>query len=268
MRIDVILRTKNSLTNSPYFRQVVNRAFQILPIMNLIHMDCQSTDGTFQYLEKAPKVISYSTHWNRAIASQVAIEQCSTEWLMFLDDDVLLPSWWWDIARRYTLQEDVGMIWGFPKITNPHAKNRFRITELLTRKSEHELHQKNFAFRGGLHDTLIRKEAIAGIEIPEDLHIYEDWYIKKYVENQGFKAIAPSDLWCQHWLNVSYNPSVCRQLGVLAKKYKLMSTKQVLFRLALAIPKSLAILLFTGDLTATKNQLLYYFGESLSFLRG
>lgn len=267
MEIDVLLRTKNSLTNSPFFYQVIMRALKVLPMHRLLCVDCYSQDGTIELLQTCLQPMIYRSNGNRAVASQLGIEQVNTDWLMFLDDDVLLPWSWWRRAQSYLKDPEIGLVWGYPRIINPHSRNRFRMMQLLTRKSEWELHRKNFQFRGGLHDTLIRREALKGIQIPYDLHHYEDKYIKETVEANGYKAIAPPELFCYHWLSVDFNKQTTQELGQLAKKYGFYTTKKILFRLFMAIPKSLAILLFTGDWTATKDQLQYYVGESLSFLR-
>ncbi|MEM4898117.1 MAG: hypothetical protein QXR18_07950 [Pyrobaculum sp.] len=49
------------------------------------------------------------------------------------------------------------------------------------------LRRGEFQNSGGLHDTLLRREAIEGIKIPPWLHVYEDAYVKKYIECKGWQ---------------------------------------------------------------------------------
>lgn len=119
----------------------------------------------------------------RAIARQTAIniffERFSNEWLMFLDDDVMLNAGWWEEASRYTTNPKVGLIWGIDY--TPLWKDR--ITYLARRGiSVKEYAISQFRKRGGLHDTLLRRDAIKNLHIPPFLHVYEDLWVKLHVE--------------------------------------------------------------------------------------
>ncbi|MEB3806618.1 MAG: glycosyltransferase [Desulfurococcales archaeon] len=105
----------------------------------------------------------------RATARQTAIdlflEAYTSEWLMFLDDDAVLLEGWWREAKEYISEDRVGIIWGV---------NR----DLLEPERNLEKKIKGFRLRGGLHDTLLRREALQEIPpIPATLHIYEDAWI-------------------------------------------------------------------------------------------
>jgi hypothetical protein len=56
-----------------------------------------------------------------------------------------------------------------------------------------------FNLRGGTHDTLIRREAVQGIKIPEQLHAYEDAYIINWIKDKGYKAVIGDDVYCLHF---------------------------------------------------------------------
>ncbi|MEL9940914.1 MAG: glycosyltransferase [Ignisphaera sp.] len=127
----------------------------------------------------------------RATARQTAIdiffENTKAEWLFFQDDDFVLGDGWWDNAQQYILQRDVGLIWGIDY--TPYWRER--IAWLAARGfQEKSFAIQNFSIRGGLHDTLLRREAIEGVKLPPWLHIYEDAWIKKYVECKGFKWVV------------------------------------------------------------------------------
>lgn len=46
-----------------------------------------------------------------------------------------------------------------------------------------------FNLRGGMHDTLIRRELVKDIKIPEQLHAYEDAYIVNQIKKKGYKVV-------------------------------------------------------------------------------
>lgn len=134
-----------------------------------------------------------------------------------------------------------------------------KVMYYLRKMSEYKLMVRNFKNRGGLHDTLIRREAVENIKIPKDLHVYEDWYVKKYVEDKGYLAIAPEDLWCLHYLNPSYTLRNLTIIAKLQRKYGLQSGFITLRNLMLAPAKCIAILALTGDWKSCRDQWNMYF---------
>ncbi len=105
----------------------------------------------------------------RATARQTAINTFLMDykhnWLFFLDDDIVLLDGWWDEARQYTSEARVGIIWGINWDPNSVGKDIERYVGA-------------FRLRGGLHDTLLRREALHRLPpIPPKLHIYEDAWI-------------------------------------------------------------------------------------------
>ncbi|MEM3440878.1 MAG: hypothetical protein QXV09_01165, partial [Candidatus Bathyarchaeia archaeon] len=47
--------------------------------------------------------------------------------------------------------------------------------------------------------TLIRTEAVRDIEIPKNLHVFEDAYIKDWITRKGYKLVACYDPFCIHY---------------------------------------------------------------------
>ncbi|MEM0027398.1 MAG: glycosyltransferase [Ignisphaera sp.] len=126
----------------------------------------------------------------RATARQTAIdiffENTKADWLFFQDDDFVLGDGWWEKALQHISQSDVGLIWGIDY--TPYWRGR--IEWMSARGFQEKSYAiQNFAIRGGLHDTLLRREAIEGVRLPPWLHVYEDAWIKRYVECKGFKWI-------------------------------------------------------------------------------
>ncbi len=183
-KIDVILLTKDSYSHSSIFKRCLDTVYREIPINRLIVIDAFSTDETIDFLMNYPNVEIHRSRGNRAAARQYGICQVETDWFMFIDDDVILCRNWFKKALKH-LSNDVGLLWGWDVIANKHSRNRMKIMYYLRKMNEYELMKRNFERRGGTHDALIRKEAVEGIKIPSDLHIYEDWYIKDYVERRG-----------------------------------------------------------------------------------
>ena len=123
----------------------------------------------------------------RATARQTAIdiflENFTDKWLMFVDDDAILNNGWWEEAKPHISDEKVGLIWGLNYDATPF---RQKLLETLGIDYVGYL-KKQFEVRGGTHDTMLRREAIEDIMIPPELHIFEDAYIKHWVECRGFE---------------------------------------------------------------------------------
>jgi len=162
----------------------------------------------------------------RAVARQWVIDtflqNFSEEWLFFMDDDVELSSGLYQEFLQVCNDPSIGLAWG---IDRPAVFTFiYGLAKALGKKVD-DLLISEFKKRGGTHDTFLRRRAIEGIKIPEELHEYEDWYIKKYVESRGYRcAILRSG--CLH-----YNPGFfserkavlglerVRRIAYLASKY-------------------------------------------------
>jgi glycosyltransferase involved in cell wall biosynthesis len=257
LKVDVVLITKNSATHTPIFERSLRSVYREVPVKRLIVVDGFSTDDTLKILERFPKVEVHQLKGNRAVARQYGIGQVETDWFMFVDDDVILCKDWFKNAQKHMLP-NVGLIWGWDRVSNPHARNRIKVMYYLRKIDEYHLMLRNFKKRGGTHDALIRKEAVKDIQIPPELHVYEDWYIKTHVERKGFKCVVPPDLWCLHYLNPKYDLKNMVTIAKLQKKYRVQSDFETLRNFALALPKCLAILLTSMDLQACRDQWKMY----------
>lgn len=123
----------------------------------------------------------------RATARQTTIdmflESFSNKWLMFVDDDAVLNNGWWEEALPHMEDPRVGLIWGLNYDATPFRR---KMLEALGIDYVGYL-RKQFEIRGGAHDTMVRREAIEDIMIPPELHIFEDAYIKHWVDCKGFE---------------------------------------------------------------------------------
>ncbi|UCH31801.1 MAG: glycosyltransferase family 2 protein [Candidatus Bathyarchaeota archaeon] len=190
MKVDVVVLTKNS---EETLWGCLEAIYKNVPINRLIVVDGYSTDSTLdiinEFEDKYHNVILISEKGTRGKARQTAIGMIQTEWFAFVDSDVLLCDKWFEKAEKL-IKADVGAIWGielWSVIKNPAILALFkRIT------------MKIFDTRGGTHDLLVRYEAIKDIEIPDDLHVFEDAYIKQWIIEKGFKVVSTYDPFCIH----------------------------------------------------------------------
>jgi len=191
MDVDVVLLTKNS---EKKLNECLLSIYRNVPVNRLIVVDGFSTDKTLdivnEFQKKHGNILVARDRGNRASARQLGMRQVSTEWFMFVDSDVILCEDWFQKAERY-VGADVGGIWGIEVWSTIQNPTMLKMFLWITRKI--------FDLRGGTHDTLVRTDAVKGIEIPKNLHVFEDAYIKEWIAKKGYKVIACYDPYCFHF---------------------------------------------------------------------
>jgi hypothetical protein len=141
-------------------------------------------------------------------ARQELMERVDTEWFAFVDDDVRLRSDWWPTVSRM-IGPDMGGIeglWSYlagDKRVDDYARAMARLSRLLRQESWRDRIDR--AFTG---DTIVRTEAIKNIRMP-NIPLWEDEYIRRWVEKSGFKWLRTVHVVCDHLrsynLKQSYN---------------------------------------------------------------
>ena len=191
--IDVVVLTKNS---EHLLEKCIASIYANVPVKNLIVIDGFSTDSTLKILGEANKkhgnVKIFKMNGSRAQAREKAVQQVSTEWFMFVDSDVILSKGWFKNATKH-MKPSVGAVWGIniDVIPDVKDKNFIKLQLLIARQC--------FNLRGGTHDTLIRRDAVAGMKIPGELHIYEDAYIMRRIKERGYKIVVGHNVFCLHF---------------------------------------------------------------------
>ena len=191
--VDVVLLTKNS---DYLLEKCIASIYQNVPVNNLIAVDGFSTDRTMDIIGKLKRkngnVKTLNVDGSRARARQRGIDQVETESFVFVDSDVILSKGWFEKAKKW-LTSDVGAVWGVNIDVIPGVKDEriMQFQSLIARQC--------FGIRGGMHDTLIRTDAVKGIEIPEQLHAYEDAFIINWIKERGYKTVIGDDIYCLHY---------------------------------------------------------------------
>lgn len=230
MLIDVIVLTKNS---ELHLEKCLKAIYGNIPINNLLIIDGYSTDRTMdivsQFEKKFENVLIIKDVGNRAISRQKGIKRVETDWFMFVDSDVVLCKDWYKKAKKY-MEKNVGLVWGIEVWSTIHGKNTLATFLLLTRKI--------FEIRGGTHDTLIRTQLVKDIAIPENLHVFEDTYIKDWITKKGYLSIPCYSPFCIH-----YRP---KEVWTLKGSLKIIAESVKLGRFSLLIKLSLAYGFYTA----------------------
>jgi glycosyltransferase involved in cell wall biosynthesis len=225
--------------------------------IRLIVIDKDSTDGTIDLMKRFSElnpVILKDIKGNRATARQLGIENVKTPIFLFLDSDIILPEDWFEDALPYFDNDNVGALWGYTIPIKPEAVEYNKKLQQIYNIDDKETRLKYASRRGLTHDTLIRAEAVRDIKIPEELHVLEDHYIRKYIESKGYEWVNSNNKpYCYHFRKegVGSNAYLDSYYGYYLKIYPLSWFLRHLFLFPL---KLLYILLLSRDLNLTKTE--------------
>jgi glycosyltransferase involved in cell wall biosynthesis len=189
--IDVAILTMNSERK---LKECIDSIYNNIPVNNLIVVDGFSTDNTIpiinEYQEKYRNVMIVQEKGTRGSARQTAIRMVKTDWFVFVDSDVVLSTNWFDRAEEF-VKDDVGGVWGIEIWSVLKDSKILSLFERVTLKI--------FEKRGGTHDLLVRTKTVKDINIPYELHTYEDGYIKDWIESKAYKVLGVYEPCCIHY---------------------------------------------------------------------
>lgn len=189
--VDVVVLTKNS---ERVLEKSVGSIYDNLPVNKLIVVDGYSTDRTLEILERFNRtyhnVEVTMDKGTRATAREKGIRQVSTEWFVFVDSDVVLCHDWYKKALKQ-VDKNTGAVWGIEVWSTIRSQRTLRAFLIVTRKI--------FELRGGTHDTMIKTELVRDIVIPQNLHVFEDAYIKEWIVKKGYRVVASYSPFCIHY---------------------------------------------------------------------
>jgi glycosyltransferase involved in cell wall biosynthesis len=189
--VDVVVLTKNS---ERMLEKCLTSIFETVPVNRLIVVDGYSTDRTLNILNDFQKrhgnLLIVKDRGTRGSARLMGIRLVETEWFLFVDSDVTLCDSWFKKAIGF-VDKDVGAVWGieiWDGIQNSAVLGLFL-----------QITRRIFEMRGGTHDLLVRFEAIKDIDIPKDLHVFEDAFIAEWINKKGFRLVPTYDPYCVHY---------------------------------------------------------------------
>ncbi len=189
--VDVVLLTKNS---ERLLEKCLESVYENVLVNQLIAIDGYSTDGTLEILDRFNRKYGNVTilldHGTRATARERGIGFVSTDWFLFVDSDVILSRNWYEKALMH-IDDGVGAVWGTEVWSTIQNLTMLKIFLRVTRRI--------FDLRGGTHDTLVRTKLVKDIQIPKNLHVFEDAYIMGWISKKGYRVVASYSPYCIHF---------------------------------------------------------------------
>ena len=179
--IDILMPTYNSVE---HLDSVLDSLEKAVPNHRLIVVDHYSNDGTLEVLRRHGAEVYFDAR-SLGHARQLLFEKSTSRILLMLDSDVVIEEdGWFQKAVRLLggpSQEGkpVGAVALLPSVNPPVELEKFkRFWWRLIPSLERE-----FAVT---HSTLVLRESVQGIRIPEELGAAEDVYIWLHIHKKGF----------------------------------------------------------------------------------
>jgi glycosyltransferase involved in cell wall biosynthesis len=174
LKVDVIMPTWNSARTLNQALVSIEKGIQP---SRIIVVDRDSEDGTQDIARSHGCVLIRDTK-SLGSARMKGIQESNTEWIAFVDDDVVLPPDYLDRMERF-IDEKTGALWSpCVSIVEPFRSNFIAYIEKKFDRSNW------FALkpgdRGCTNSTLIRRKLVHDLDI-SDMDAWEDWVITQKV---------------------------------------------------------------------------------------
>ena len=222
-KIDVVMITKNSVI--PCLDESLDSVARNISLNKLIVVDSFSVDDTIQKIKDHKDIDSkiIQVESTRGKARGIGIRNITTELFAFVDSDVILSDGWFDEIIKH-LTATVGAVEGNVKMVDGKAQ---------------KIRQSG---RGYTNCTLIRSESVKGILIPEEIQIYEDQFIRKFIERKGYKWVKVREPCSTHNSMPESLGPIWRsfELGRMCGKYHLYPLWRVLIAFIIVSVKKTA----------------------------
>lgn len=255
-KIDVVMLTKNS--EKPFLDMCLKSVYANIPVNKLIVVDGKSTDNTIRILSSYPNLSLIQMEGSRGAARERGISEVETEWLVFVDSDVILCKSWFSKIKNH-VKRNTGAVWGVAIPTAPKDLKRCLAISKFYRKSLEDTMLIEGNRRGMLHDTVIRTELVKDIRIPSRLHVWEDQYIKEHITKKGFTWNLSRTAHCYHYADLgARNLRDLVEFGRIARVYNYYGYRRIMLFAILGVPKAIWIYLLTRDYAIARWQLEAY----------
>lgn len=176
MELDIAIPTKESadVIDGTLERAAAAVERAGVSVNRLVVVDAESDDGTVDLVRRSADDLGWdalivSDPAPLPVARRRAIDRVETAWFWFLDDDVRVEA---DYLDRLTdaVAPAIGAVQGRKASRSEHPSDWVR----------------RRAHRAGTHATLVRTAAVADVEIPSDVVVLEDEYLRRWVESRGY----------------------------------------------------------------------------------
>lgn len=219
-KIDVCMMTKNEPTE--IFRKcLMSIKRSDIPINCFIVVDGGSPKETIDLIYRVfeDAFVIYD-EGNLASSRTKAIAEVETEWFAFIDSDVVVPPDWYSQISRYKKFGDGLESWNWN-----WGKGDFN--KMKTLRGECNPSSRDHRDRARTIADLIRTRLVKEIQIPEDLFMLEDEYIRRYMEKKG-------GIWLKTGVRIDHYPHDWGvppfRDGYLRGRYKFCTQKSLIIK--------------------------------------
>lgn len=183
MKIDYVIPTWNS-------ERTIKKCLEAIVSYGnpkeIIIVDNYSKDDTIKIAKSFGCKIIYDKK-SLGSARIRGLKEASTEWVGFVDSDVVISKDWYKKMVRYTKKSRVGAIQGRKlPIMQPFRKIEIEKTKKIFEKGYYKLRKGE---RGYTDNTLIRKNVAIEADI-ENLNAFEDYIITQTIIEKGYEWIC------------------------------------------------------------------------------
>lgn len=251
MEIDVVICTKNSEST---LSNCLNSIYNGIQVCHLIILDGFSTDKTLDIINSYRDKFHITIIQTKAAlgkSREIGINNVDTEWFAFIDSDVILRNDWFREINVYISHVNMGAV-----ESNFIHHYPADIPEFPT--FNNVLNQRRVDKRGYTIATLIKTQTVEDISIPSDLLIYEDEFIKKWVEEKGYKWMKVVSPVVDHYPNPNHFRDAYLT-GIYSVRYKLFPARSIIFSSLLSPFKLFYFLYKYRSIEPTFNSLKYSF---------
>ena len=267
VKVDVVILTKNS---EKILEECLRSIFREIPICHLIVEDAYSTDNTIKILgefsQKYRNILVNQTNVKLGKARELGIKKVDTDWFIFIDSDVILSKNWFTKMCEH-LKENREKIGAIESNHIHHYPNNTPIFPEFKGVANQVYNGKRTDTRALTIATLLKTEAVKNISIPDDLQIYEDEFIRRYVESQGYIWHKASDPIIDHYPT----PRPWRDAylaGKYSARYHFISPVRIIIVSIFFPVKLIYFWIRSGSLRASINSVIYSFYMLKGLLSG